>query len=561
MLQELVVEGLGVIERAELVLEGGSTALTGETGAGKTLLVAAVGLLMGGPGDTSMIREGVEGARVEGSFTLPPGHPAMEILVERGFIDEEETEGPTEVVLSRTLSLSGSGRVRVNGRMASIPVLAEITSDLIEMAGQHEHGRIGTPASQRKLLDAFAGEDARRTASEVKQAVRAANAAHKTVETLTATEADRDREIARLEEEIAEIERAGLQPGETERLTAEAQRLENAESIAEGLNEATDALTADDGAVDLVKKAEAAVRGIVEGDESLAAQLTRLESAGHELTDVALELSNRLVTPDSETLADVRDRLGAIGRLRRKYGDDETQILAHLERSKEQFSELTEATSTVEEAEQEREAQSEAAREGSTKLSDLRKKAAAKMESEITKLFKELALEGTKFSVALTPVEVGEGGAETVDFQIAAPGESAKPIGKVASGGELSRIALALHLVTSSAEAQTLIFDEVDSGVGGEAARAVGQSLAQLARSSGAQVLVVTHLPQVAAFATSHFRIVKETTGNRTRAKVAVVEGEERVEELSRMLSGLPESERAREHAQELLDLAASSSF
>jgi DNA repair protein RecN (Recombination protein N) len=557
----LLVEGLGVIERAELALDGGSTALTGETGAGKTLLVAAVGLLMGGSGDTSMIREGAEGARVEGRFTLPAGHPAMAELLERGLIEEEEIDAPLEVVLTRTLSVTGSGRVRVNGRMASVPVLEEITSDLIEIAGQHEHGRIASAPAQRKLLDAFAGSQARSLAAEIRQAVRAANAAHKTVESLKTSEADHQREIDTLKHEIAEIERAGLQPGETERLTAEAERLENAESIAEGLNEATDALTSDDGAVDLVKKAEVAVRAIADRDELLKAQLARLESAGHELTDVALELSSLLVTPDSETLSEVRERLSTIGRLRRKYGESEDGVLAHLERAKDRLEELSHATSTVESAEEERMAQSDIAREASAKLSKLRKSAAAKMATEVTAVFKELALDGMKFTAALTPTEVGEGGAESVEFQIAAPGESPKPIGRVASGGELSRIALALHLVTSSAEAQTLIFDEVDSGVGGEAARAVGKSLAQLARNSGAQVLVVTHLPQVAAFAGSHFRITKETIGQRARAKVELVDGPERVEELSRMLSGLPESERAHEHAQELLDLAASTSF
>jgi DNA repair protein RecN (Recombination protein N) len=560
VLQELIVEGLGVIERAEIVLDEGSTALTGETGAGKTLLVAAVGLLMGSSGDTSMIREGAEGARVEGRFSVPAEHPAIEVLIEKGFIDDE-VEGLVEVVLTRTLSVTGSGRVRINGRMASAQVLEEVTADLIEMAGQREHGRIGAPAAQRRLLDAFAGDEARGLVWEIKQAVRAANVAHKTVEGLKTSEAEREREIERLQHEIAEIERAGLEAGETERLTAEAQRLENAESMAEGLNEATDALTADDAAVDLVKKAEAAVRAIAETDDSLKTQLARLESAGHELTDVALELSSRLVTPDSETLSDVRDRLAAIGRLRRKYGEDESKILAHLARSQERLAELSDAESAVDDAEKEREVQSALARDGAKKLSGLRKVAARKMEAAVSKLFKELALEGTKFSVQLAPTEVGEGGAETIEFEIAAPGESAKPIGRVASGGELSRIALALHLVTSSAEARTLIFDEVDAGVGGEAARAVGQSLTQLARSSGAQVLVVTHLPQVAAFAASHFRITKETIGSRTRAKVELIGGDERIAELSRMLSGLPESERAHEHAQELLDLAASSTL
>lgn len=555
MLRELVVEGLGVIEHADVALAPGSTALTGETGAGKTLVVAAVGLLLGGRADRSIVRTGASEARVEGRFVLPSDHPVVEVLVEADLADQPEEGTSIEVLVVRTVGPSGS-RARINGRIVTLTMLGEIVGELVEIAGQNEHQRIFSPAFQRRLLDGYAGT--LDLACTVAASVRDATAFRARAEELRDGERARSRELDVLRYEIDEITKAQIDPGEALRLAHEVGRLENAASIALGLTSAIEMLRSEGGAEDASGGAEREIRRLAEHDDSLLPLAQRLEAARLELNDIAAELADRMIEPDPETLETTRERLDVISKLRRKYGDSELEILEYLGKAQARASELEGESGDADTWEAKAIEAHERALGAAAELSAGRREAAERLAVEVQERLATLALGEARFEVILEERPLYEGGFEAVTFAASTnKGESVKPIAKAASGGELSRIALALHLAESTGSATTMVFDEVDAGVGGKAAQAVGRALADLSRTSGAQVVVVTHLPQVAAFADNHLMVAKVSVGDRTTARVERVDEEARVEELSRMLAGLPGSEVGQEHAKELLALAA----
>ncbi|MDQ3646550.1 MAG: DNA repair protein RecN, partial [Actinomycetota bacterium] len=564
MLTELVVEGLGVIDRAEVHFEPGSSALTGETGAGKTLLVAALGLLVGARADRSLVRAGADAARIEGRFTVPQTHPAADFLRAHGALDdaaEDEASPDVEIVMSRTIPADGpagkAGKARVNGRLVTTAILAGAGRTLVEIAGQHEHQRLGRPSQQRALLDAFAGPGVEALAARVSDAARSLVEARRKAEELAATERERSRELDVLRYEIAEIDAAGLVEGEVAELEALAARLEHAEDLARTTQSALGSLSGEGGVSEAITTTARSLAAQADKDPSLGELSTRLEAAGYELADIADELARRETEPDPAALDATRDRLGLLARLRRKYGDEETDVLAYRDRAGRRAAEIEGAGTELARLQEEVQAFAAEAEALAAELSVARRAAAPEMEKAVESLLADLAMAGAQLKVVIEPRSIYDGGAETVSFLVSAnPGEKPAPIAKIASGGELSRIALALHLVALTSTIPTTVFDEVDAGIGGGAARAVGSALAQLA-ARGVQALVVTHLPQVAAFADHHYRVLKREEAGRVVAEVQPVEGAERVEELSRMLAGLPGSERAREHAQELLELAS----
>ena len=551
MLSELVVEGLGVIDHAELDLTEGSSALTGETGAGKTLVVAALGLLVGARADRGLVRSGSKRAHVDARFSLSTDD-ALKLRLDELGLDDPEND---EVLLSRTIDAAGKSKARVNGRPVTLSVLQEIGTHLLEIAGQSEHHRLSQAGEQRMLLDAFGGlQDLARAAED---AVRELNGLTSELEALQSSERDRARELDVLRFEIAEIEGVGPRAGESDELTREAARLEHADAIASGLAEALDRLRGDRGVGELLPGASAELRAIADKDPSLEPLAARLDTAAIEVSDISEELTRISVPADPAVLATTRDRLGVLARLRRKYGATDEAVLAYLERCRTRAAEVENATTAEEDLVARVAEAREMATSAADRLSAARREAAPRLAAEVEGTLAGLALADARFEVELEQRDLYSGGNENVLFKVAAnPGEVVRPIAKVASGGELSRIALALRLLTSSGTASTMVFDEVDAGVGGEAARAVGRCLSELGKRAGAQVLVVTHLPQVAAFADHQYVVSKGADEGRTTSIVEKVEGEARVEELSRMLSGLPESERAREHAQELLELA-----
>lgn len=573
MLRELVVEGLGVIERAELELKDGCSALTGETGAGKTLVVAALGLLIGGRSDRALVREGAPEALVEGRFVVPADHTAVGVLEDNGIIEAGVGGSDVEIVLTRTVTAEGKGgRARINGRLVTVTVLTAVGAQLVEIAGQQEAQGVGTPTRQRGLLDAFSGSTA--LAAELAHAVRAASRVQSELTTLVSSERERERELDLLRYEISEIEKAALEEGELARLTAEADRLEHAESIALALGRAIDALNGDDGAGETIDSALQDVTAAARRDPVLEEVARRLDAASLEISDIAGDLTRSMVAPDPGALQEMRARLDVIARMVRKYGHDqasaeggphapEAHVLGYVARARARVDELDNAESSLGSLRAEHDDLMALANRLAADLGARRRQAAPAFERAMEEMLGALALEGARFEVALTDRELFEGGGESIELRVAAnPGENARPIAKVASGGELSRIALALHLLTSQereteGSARTMVFDEVDAGIGGRAAQSVGRALADLTRVSGAQVLLVTHLPQVAAFAGSHYRVLKQSADERASALVARVEGAERLDELSRMLAGMPESKRAREHAKELLETAS----
>lgn len=558
MLIELTVEDLGVIDRAEVSFEGGCIAVTGETGAGKTLLVRALGLLLGARSDRDTVRSGAAEARVEGRYVVASAHPAVALFAEAGVVEPDGGD-EVELVVVRTVPASGrGGKARVNGRLVPASLLAKAGALLTEVAGQHEHQRIGAPAWQRDHLDAWAGPDVVALADDVRAAVADARAWEERSESLKGSERERRRALDLLRYEISEIESAAPEPGEMERLAEDATRLEHAEAIAEGLARAGASLTDDGAAQDLINAAAAETRALVAGDPRLEQLAARLESAALEVGDVAAELARNVAAPDPEALDATQQRISVLGRLRRKYGADEGEVLRYLDDARTRAAELAALEEGVDEAVERATAARAAAVELAGRLSRLRRQAAARLAPLVEQRLASLALEGSTFVITVDDAELHEGGLDSVEYLVSFnAGEPPAPVRKVASGGELSRLGLALALTGSRGSATTIVFDEVDAGVGGEAARSVGAALAELAETTAIQVMVVTHLPQVAAFAGSQYRIEKQTDGARSTATVKQVSGAERIEELSRMLAGMPGSESARGHAEELLEHAA----
>ncbi|MDQ3983166.1 MAG: AAA family ATPase, partial [Actinomycetota bacterium] len=479
MLHDLVVEGLGVIERAEIAFAPGSTALTGETGAGKTLLVAALGLLTGGRADRALVRSSAGGALVEGRWILPSSHAAVGLLRDGGFVDDDGD--PVEVVLSRTVTADGrGGKARINARVAPVSVLAEVGRHLVEIAGQHEHQRLSQPAQGRAILDAFAGPVAVAFARRVTADVRAAAAASKQLATATEDERTRERAIDLLRYEISEIDAAGLRSGEVDELRGEASRLDHAEALAEGIAEARTLLRGEGGAAEALDGARRVLEKLAAHDPALAAVAARVESIVYDVADAGEEVAAREVAPDPGALESVRARLALIRALARKYGDDEDAIVEYRDAAVRKLEDLQDAEASIARLREDVARHLEAAEAAAAELSEVRAGAALELERLMEDLLATLAMPGAKFEISLDPADLYEGGRETVELRVSAnPREAPRPVAKVASGGELSRISLALHLLTSAASppkpATTTVFDEVDAGVGGEAAQSVGR--------------------------------------------------------------------------------------
>jgi DNA repair protein RecN (Recombination protein N) len=312
------------------------------------------------------------------------------------------------------------------------------------------------------------------------------------------------------------------------------------------------------GAVDLLAAAEQALARVALHDDALRQVRDRIEAARHEVSDINDGLSREPIEYDDASLTEKRARLAQLASMKRRYGQDETEMLAYLASARTRVQELESAEDDAAALEEEAAAHLKLAEDLADRLTSQRKAAAERLALEVTDRLTALALPEARFEVGLTPCELSEHGAERVSFLFTAnPGESSRPLAKVASGGELSRVSLAIHLTAYAGSARTLIFDEVDAGVGGRAATEVGRALSRLARTREVQVIVVTHLPQVAAFASEHHRVTKRTSGGHTDASVDLVEGDERVAELSRMMAGVPGSATAQEHARELLTLAS----
>jgi len=543
MLVELAVRNLGVIAEARIPLQGGLTAVTGETGAGKTMVVEALGLLCGSKPDPGRVRPGAAESVVEGLFVTEAGAATPgDGAVEADAVDAADGD---ELVLGRVVPAAGRSRSYVNGALATASVLGELGGAAIEIHGQHAQQALLHGRHQRDALDRFAGID-----------VGPLRALRATLAELTAKlaglggdERERAREIDLLRYQIDEIDAVGPIAGEEERLDAEEDELAGAVRHRGAAESAIDALGADGGALDGLAVAAEALRD----SAPFAAELLRLDSVEPELRDVLAELRARAesIEPDDERLAEIRRRRHLLVELRRKYGADLNEVLAHADEARRRLAELHSLEATRAGVE----AQIEAARAAVTleakRVGDARRAAAPTLAGELVEILADLALPASRIDVVVADRHDAPGAGDDVEIRLATnPGAPLGGLAKVASGGELSRVMLALRLVLSGGP-DVMVFDEVDAGVGGAAATAVGAALARLARDR--QVLVVTHLAQVAAFADHQLRVAKQSDDHSTVTVVEHLDDEARVVELSRMMTGRPDSATAREHAEELL--------
>ncbi|MDP2710715.1 MAG: DNA repair protein RecN [Solirubrobacteraceae bacterium] len=553
MLCELRVENLLLIERAELCLARGLNVLTGETGAGKTVLAHALDLLLGGRAKPGIVRPGAAEAYVEGVFELPDMLRCE--LGERLPVDAEE------VVLARRIGADGRTRALVNGRSATVADLRELAEPLITFYGQHEHRKLTLAGAQLDILDGFCGEAQLGRRAKVAAAYAAARDAQAALDELRELAGARVRELDLLDFELAEID--AVQPSEEEAiaLRAERERLRHVEALRGASLAAAEAAGADEsGIASLLATAGRgllAARGI---DPALDALGERWRALTYETGDVARELRSYAEALDAEPgrLDAVEERLTALERLERKHGGTIAAVLAHAETCRARRAELADAEVAIEQAIARLEQSRAQLASGSAALHKARAAAGPKLARAVRVRLDELAMKGAAFEVELTEREPGATGADGVEFLIAPnPGVPAGPLRETASGGELSRVMLALMGVAAAGAGggETLVFDEVDAGIGGQTARAVGDQLRDLAAER--QVICITHLPQVASLAARHFSIAKDATRTPAQTTVSELRDDEVVNELVRMLGADGDADStARRHAEEMLRAA-----
>ncbi|MFG3290438.1 DNA repair protein RecN [Streptomyces sp. NPDC048179] len=566
------IRSLGVIDDAVVELSPGFTAVTGETGAGKTMVVTSLGLLLGGRADPALVRIGSEKALVEGRVTMPPGTSAAVRAEEAG---AELDDGA--LLISRTVSAEGRSRAHVGGRSVPVGLLVELADDLVAVHGQTDQQGLLKLNRQRQALDRYAGDGVAVPLVKYGEAYRRLRAVAVELEEIVTRARERAQEADMLRYGLDEI--AGVEPraGEDVELAEEAERLGHAEALASAATAAHAALAGNPedpegiDAATLVAGAHRALEAVRSHDPALAALADRIGEIGILLGDAAGELAGYADDLDADPLrlAAVEERRAALTALTRKYGEDIEAVLAWAEQGAARLTQLDGDDERIEELTAERDALRAELGGLAQALTDARTEAAERFAAAVTAELGSLAMPHARVSFAIRQTEDPEGvevggravaygpsGADEVELLLAPhPGAPPRPIAKGASGGELSRVMLAVEVVFAGTDpVPTYLFDEVDAGVGGKAAVEIGRRLAKLAKS--AQVVVVTHLPQVAAFADRQLLVEKTNDGTVTRSGVKVLEGEERVRELSRMLAGQEDSETARAHAEELLATA-----
>ena len=559
MIEQLTVRDLAVVEQADIAFGPGLSAVTGETGAGKSVLLSAIGLLTGGRADRSEVRAGAPQADVRARVALPPA--ALEAIAP---VLEEAGLDPCEdgaLLLRRTLSASGSGRCFVNGGPATVQTLRRIGERLVDFHGPHDNQSLLDPAFQLDALDSFGACAAARAAYAGRwgawKALRERAAALQ-----GGDEGAVEREIDLLRYQVREIEEAALDPeADGDALRDEYTAATNAARILELGSGACAALSdADGNAVDAVA---AAVRALEEmrdlSSKDAAGWLEELTGLSARLSELSRDVSSTLSRLDAspERLAELEARMSLVESLRHKYGRTIPDVLAFLARAKERLAELEGRGELLAALEADVRKADAAVRTAGRTLSEKRRKAAGALAKAVVRELADLGLARAGFEVRVEPAEPRESGMDAVDFGFAPnPGEPMRPLRQIASSGEISRVMLALKTVLAAHDRiPVLVFDEIDANVGGEIARVVGRKLAALGASR--QILCITHLPQVASCAASHFLVRKEIRGDRTYASIAPLAGEARVDELARMLGGERLTSVVRRHARELLDRGA----
>jgi DNA repair protein RecN (Recombination protein N) len=563
MIEEMRMQGLGVIADAVLPLGPGFTAITGETGAGKTMVVTGLGLLLGQRADSGAVRAGAGQASVAGVWIVPEQGAVAEIVTDAGGELEPAGGGSAELYVSRTLSAEGRSRASVGGRAAPAGVLSALAEELVVVHGQSEQLRLKSSTAQRDALDRFGGAPIAAALAAYGESFTRWRALDAEITDITQNRDRRAEEAARLREALALIEATAPEAGEDEELTARAERLANAEELRLAASVAHGALSNEDGEPDVSALIGEARRVLERASDSALTEIAQaLADVGYRVADIAGQLSAYLADLDESgphELAAVEERRAALGVLIRAHGSLD-QALELWQTGSLRLAELDDDDDRLGRLEAERdEARSELDAHAAA-LTAARSDAAARLGAAVTDELHDLAMPDARLEVSVTPGAESTHGRDDVAILLAPhPGAEPRPVGKGASGGELSRVMLAIEVVIAGTDpVPTFVFDEVDAGIGGAAAIEVGRRLARLAENS--QVIAVTHLAQVAAFAGNHLSVVKANDGAVTASSVRRLEGADREAEMARLLSGLADSDAALTHARELLSLGAPTS-
>ncbi|MFI5911095.1 DNA repair protein RecN [Dactylosporangium sp. NPDC051541] len=578
MLEELRITGLGVIEDATLPLGPGLTVITGETGAGKTMVVTSLNLLFGGRADAGRVRADPGRATVDGRLTLPTH---VRTAVESRIADAgAAVDDDGSLLMSRTLTAEGRSRAHLGGRTVPVSLLSEVGERVFALHGQSDQLRLLRPAEQRGSLDRYAGAGHEKLLGQFAELYNRWRAVEDDLADRRANARQRSQEAELLKLGLDEITRVDPQPGEDELLREEAQRLEHVEGLRSAAQLAHMAMsgTGDGGddvadVLSLISTARRTLEAQSGVDRVLGELAVRLDEVATLAGDVSTELGTYLASLDADPgrLEEVYERRAALRALTRKYAEDVDGVVAWADHARTRLAELDTSDGLLEELDRERQRLHGEVAELAAVLSAARHEAAGRFAADVTVELAGLAMPHARIQVVVQPKPVGNGpsvttaagesgvgpdGADDIELRLLPhPGAPAQPLQKGASGGELSRVMLAIEVVFAGAGGPpTLVFDEVDSGVGGTAAVEIGKRLARLARDH--QVLVVTHLPQVAAFADRHLVVAKDIGGAVTTSGVTVVEHTDRARELARMLAGLPDSDLGIAHAEELLSVA-----
>ncbi len=549
MLTELNIKNFAIIDFLNITFEKGFNILTGETGAGKSIIVDAVELVLGGRASSEMIRSGCDEAVVEAAFDISDASGISEKLSEMGI------EGDDALVIKRTVSASGKNKVFINGSMATIAMLSDIGEFLVDIHGQHEHQILFKVERHIDVIDEYAAVGPLR--GEMAGVYSELNRVKNELESLKVSEADKEKRLDLLRFQSDEIGKASLKENEEEGLLEERKLLANSEKLFDAGNTALELLYAQAGsALELVKKADSKIREIATLDESLRPTAESVNSVYASIEDAAMTLRDYVgkISFEPERLNEIEERLDLIGRLKRKYGNTVSEVLKYKEKVDRELEGIEKADERIAELEERIKGLRGKGLQIAEALSEKRRKASAELKKKVEVELSDLGMKKAVFEVKIDRIDdITAKGLDRVEFLLSSnPGEVPKPLSKIASGGELSRIMLALKKVLAGPSGvPTMVFDEVDSGIGGGIAEVVGRKLREVAQ--GRQVLCITHLPQIAAMADLHYAVSKGEEKGRTVTAVNRLEKEDRVDEIARMLGGMTITEATKRHAEEMI--------
>lgn len=554
MLIELRIQNYAVIDRLAVRLEPGLNVLTGETGAGKSIIVGALSLLMGERASAEYVRTGADRAIVEGVFDVAGRDDVLALLESQGLEAEDGL-----LILRREVAAEGRNRAWVNGSAVTASLLGELGGRLIDLHGQHEHQTLLRADEQRAILDAYAG--ATELAKELREAHARLVKARQALEDFDRRRREIEQRADFLRFQVEEIEKANLKPGEEEQLEEEGNRLEHAEDLARLSGRLHEALyAAEDSVTSTLGELRRVLEQLVRIDPSQQDAVELLEAAYYNVEELGRRMGEYAaqIEHDPVRLDEIRRRQDLIFRLKTKYGPTLADVIETGRRAREELDLIDSGGLERRELEKAEAAAREEVESLAARLSAVRREAATRLAAEVGAILPELGFSDGRFAVALNPLpEISADGAESIEFRVSLNvGFEPRPLARVASGGELSRIMLALKTILARLDrVPSLVFDEIDTGIGGRIGHMIGEKLRQVAEHH--QVFVITHLAQIACRADHHLRVEKTERDGMTATSVTVLEGEERVRELARMLGGDPESEKSLDHARELLGLTA----